>query len=509
MEQDTVSLILNGFFNSLEPYHLVLMSLGMIGGIIAGALPGLTATMAIALLVPVTFAMRPESGLVMLGAIWCGAIYGGSNAAILLRIPGTPSSIATTFDGYPMTLKGQADKALFLGLLASVIGGIVGVLVLLVAFAPLARFSLSFSKPEYFWLCIFGLTSIAAMSSQNIIKGLLGAALGLLMGTVGMDPLEGVPRFTFGYWPLVEGLELVPVMIGIFAFAQMLSIVETEQKYIADYARTQNLVLRVLTEVWAKCKANLVRSSIIGTVVGMLPGAGGPVASIIAYNEAVRWDKDPGKYGKGAIEGIIASESANNAVIGGSLIPMMSLGIPGCPAAAVVMGGLLAHGIIPGSKLLVESGDVAYTFIASLVTANIIMLVIGYVMLKGTANILRVPARWVAPIILILSVIGSFAIRNSLLDVFVMAGSGIFSYLLAKVGVDPGPLSLGVVLGPIAEEALGVSLIIAGAKGSVIDILVFRPICLALILLSILSALTPMFLSYRRKRTNRKTGVSS
>jgi putative tricarboxylic transport membrane protein len=288
----------------------------------------------------------------------------------------------------------------------------------------------------------------------------------------------------------------------------MLAILETEQSYIAEYTQTKRLVPKVISEVWQKCKTNLLRSSIIGTIVGMLPGAGGPIASIIAYNEAVRWDKDPSRYGKGAADGIIASESANNAVIGGSLIPMMSLGIPGCPAAAVVMGGLLAHGIIPGSKLLVESGDIAYTFILSLITTNIIMLGIGYFMLRGTVYILKVPAHWVAPIILILSVIGSYAIRNSLLDVTAMVGAGIFSYLLAKVNVDPGPLSLGVVLGPIAEEALGVSLVIAKAKGSILEYLFFRPLCITLIIITILSALTPLFLSFRKKRMFNKTGCS-
>lgn len=506
MEQNLLSLIANGFVTSLHPYHVLLSFLGVSAGICVGALPGLTATMAVALLVPVTFGMTPESGLVLLGAIWCGAIYGGSNAAILLNIPGTPSSVATTFDGYPMTKRGDADKALLASLTASVFGGIVGVLILMSAFGPLARLSVKFGKQEYFWLCVFGLTTISAMSSKNIMKGLLGASLGLLLCTIGLDPIAGTPRFTFGSQTLIEGVQLVPALIGIFALAQMLMLMERDEKFIAEYRRTKNLISHVFRKMFGACKANLMRSSIIGSFVGMLPGAGGPVGSIIAYNEAVRWDKAPEKYGKGAMEGIIASESANNAVIGGALVPMMGLGIPGCPAAAVVMGGLLVHGIVPGSKLLVESGPVAYTFICSLVVTNLIMLVVGYFMLQASAYILKIPARWIAPIILVLSVIGSYALRNSMADVYVMIGCGLLSYLLAKVGVDPGPFSLGLVLGPIAEDALGVSLVIGQAKGSLLTVLFLRPISIVLIVLSIISALTPVLLTARKNRSLRKTG---
>ena len=507
MEQNVLSLIAGGLWSSLYPIHILLTTIGVAAGICVGALPGLTATMAVALLVPVTFTMNPESGLVLLGGIWCGAIYGGSNAAILLNIPGTPSSVATTFDGYPLTKKGDADKALLTSLVASVIGGLIGVIILLSAFAPLAMLSLKFGKQEYFWLCIFGLTTISAMSSSNIAKGLLGASLGLLLCTIGLDPIAGTPRFTFGSYTLLEGIQLVPALIGIFALAQMLTLMERDEKFIAQYKKTKNLIAYVTGKIFRSFKTILLRSSILGAFVGMLPGAGGPVGSIIAYNEAMRWDKEPEKYGKGALEGIVASESANNAVIGGALVPMMGLGIPGCPAAAVVMGGLLVHGIIPGSKLLVESGHVAYTFICSLIIANLIMLVVGYFMMRASAYILKVPARWIAPIILVFSVIGSYALRNSMADVYVMIGCGILSYLLSKVGVDPGPFSLGLVLGTIAEDALGVSLVIGQAKGSVLSVLFLRPISIVLIILSILSALTPLLLSARKKRARKNLAL--
>jgi len=278
---------------------------------------------------------------------------------------------------------------------------------------------------------------------------------------------------------------------------------EKKEKYIARYKHRSNLLKSVLGEMLQKGRTVLLRSSIMGTFIGILPGAGGPVASIIAYNEAKRWDKNPKKYGKGAIEGIMASESANNAVIGGSLIPMMGLGIPGCPAAAVIMGGLLAHGIIPGSKLLTESADVAYTFITALIVANLIMLFVGYYLIKITGNILNVPLHFVVPIIIVLSVIGSYALRNSVLDIFIMVGCGVVAYILSKVGIDPGPLSLGLVLGPIAEDALGVSLVIAQAKGSVIQTMFLRPVSIILILLSVLSIFLPLIQEYFKKVKNR------
>ncbi len=502
MEQSVTELIIHGFKNCLTLQHFFLIVVGLAGGIVGGALPGITATMSIALLTPLTLAFNPASGLVFLGAIWCGAIYGGSIAACLFKVPGTPSSVATTFDGYPMTQGGDGDKALVTSLVASVVGGIFGVLCLIFAFAPLAKASVKFSKPEYFWLCVFGLTTISAMASESLTKGLLAGCVGLLIETIGLDPLVAKPRFTFGYLPLIQGIHLVPALIGVFAFSQMLTIVEQPKGAMAEVRKRNNWILisSVLSEMWGKCKGILLRSSILGTFIGILPGAGGPIGSIVAYNEAVRWDKNPQKYGKGAIEGVAASESANNAVIGGSLVPMMGLGIPGCPAAAVIMGGLFAHGLIPGSRLLIDSGDVAYIFITSLIFANLAMLVIGFILLRASVNALKVPTYYVGPMVMVLTVIGSYAFRNSMVDVYVMVGCGLVAYFGSKVGLDPGPMSLGLVLGPIAEEALGVSIMMGQAKEALFSFLFLRPICIVLIILSILSALTPIFLSRRQKR---------
>jgi putative tricarboxylic transport membrane protein len=488
-----MGLLIDGLLVALQPYHLVLMSFGIIAGIVIGTLPGLTATMATALLVPFTFHMDPATGLVLLGAIWCAGVYGGANSAILLNIPGTPSSFTTTLDGYPLTRKGQADRALFTSLFASVLGGIFGVLILILLFAPLAKLSVKFGKAEYFWLCVFGLTAISTLTTKNPVKGILACALGLLIGTIGLSPIDGTPRFTFGYRPMVQGIALIPALIGMFALAQVFQLIKRDERYIAEYRQNSGVIRSVVGYMAAKCKVVFLRSSIIGTFIGILPGAGGAIASIIAYNEAKRWDKHPEKYGTGAIEGIVASESANNAMIGGACIPMMSLGIPGAPVAAVIMGGLLAHGITPGAKLLVESGDVAYTFIASLLVSNILLLIIGYFMLKLTSNILRIPTAFIAPAVLVLSTIGAFSMRNSMLDLVAMLLLGLFAfYFLSDTG--PAPMALGLVLGPIAEEALGVTLQIARAKGSVMQALVLRPVSLILIVMSILAIVGPIVL---------------
>lgn len=487
-----------GLLNSIQPNHLILMSLGIVAGIIIGTLPGLTATMATALLVPFTFHMEPSTGLVLLGAIWCSGVYGGSNSAVLLNIPGTPSSFTTTLDGYPMTKKGEADKALFTSLFSSVMGGIFGVIVLILLFAPLARLSVKFGKAEYFWLCVFGLTSISTLTTKNPVKGIIACTLGLFLSTIGLSPINGMPRFTFGYRPLIQGVALIPALIGMFALAQVLGFMQKEEKYIAEYKQTPGLVKFVISYIARKCKINLLRSSIIGTLIGILPGAGGAIASIISYNEAKRWDKHPEKYGKGAIEGLVASESSNNAMIGGACIPMMGLGIPGAPVAAIIMGGLLAHGIIPGSKLLTESADVAYTFIASLLVSNILLLVIGFFMLKLTSKILKIPTAFIAPSVLVLATIGAYAIRNSYLDLIIMLLVGLFSFYFLK-DTSPAPMALGLVLGPIAEEALGVTLQIGIAKGSVFQTLFFRPVSLVLILMCILSILSPLFRNRKKE----------
>ena len=483
----------------IEPLNILLMLGGLIGGIVIGALPGLTATMGVALMVPVTFAMDPISGLIMLGAIYAGAIYGGSNSACLIRTPGTPSSVATTFDGFPMCQAGKADEALQTALLASAFGGVVGTFFLLFMSEPLATFALKFGGPEVFWLCIFGLSSIAVMSRDNMLKGLLSGGLGLLISTIGIDPNSGVPRFIFGYYPLAQGIEIIPAMIGLFSFSQVMVLLGSNRQFIAEYSPSKGAFGRVLRKLVADCKVNLLRSSIMGTIIGMLPGAGGEIASIIAYNEAKRWDKESARFGTGIIEGVAASESANNAVIGGSLIPMLTLGIPGSAVAAVILGALLAHGIQPGFKIFAETGDLAYTFIISQLAVNILMVPVGYLMAKVMAKILNIRLTLVAVAIVTLSFIGSYAISNSMLDVWVVVGFGVIAFFGGLVGLDTGAMALGIILGPMVEENLGKCVNLAKAEGSIWQVFLASPISILLILLTLLSILAPILLGLRKK----------
>ncbi len=500
---------ITGLLHAISPINLLIMTVAMAGGIIIGTLPGLTATMGVALLVPLTFGMEPASGLLMLGAMYCGAIYGGANSAILINTPGTPSAVCTTFDGYPLTKQGKADDALFTALLASVIGGVIGTIPLLFFTEPLAVASLKFGSPEYFWMAIFGLTIISTLSSGNLIKGLLAGFIGLALATIGLDPVTGYARFTFGFSPLVEGITLIPAMIGFFSFAQVLTLIDENQKYITDYKPTPGIITKITSRLFKTEKINLLRSSIIGTIVGILPGAGGNIASFIAYNETKRWSKHPEKFGTGLIEGITASESSNNATVSSSLIPLLSLGIPGSPVAAVLLGGILIHGMQPGPKLFTETGVVAYTFIIGLIVANLIMLPVGYLIMRLVSKVLTVPSHYITTVVIVLSVIGSYSIRNSVADIWLMVICGILGFFLNKINIESGPLVLGLILGSIAEEGFVQSLLMAKASGSLLGTFVFRPISAVLIAMSILSLFSPLLMKRATKAQEKQEGRNS
>ncbi len=485
----------------IEPFNIFLMVVGLTGGILVGALPGLTATMGVALMVPITFAMDPISGLIMLGAIYIGAIYGGANSAILICTPGTPSSVATTFDGWPMSQNGRSDEALQCSLISSVFGGIVGTFFLLFFAASLARFALRFGGPENFWLCLFGLSTIAVMSADNMGKGIISGAIGLLVATIGLDPNTGAMRFTFGTYSLIQGISVIPCMIGLFSFSQVLYLVGSQREYVAQYTPQKGVFTKTLGYLFSKCKLLLIRSSVVGTIVGMLPGAGGEIASIITYNEAKRWDKEPEKYGKGCIEGVAASESANNAVIGGALIPMLTLGIPGSAVAAVILGALLAHGIQPGFKIFTATGELAYTFIISQFAVCLLMLPVGYLLCKVMARLLTLQLTIIAISIVVLSYIGAYAIANSMVDIWIVVAFGFIGYFGGRVGLDTGAMALGVILGHMIEENLGKCIELAHAHdGGLQGVMTEGIISKVLITALVLSLLTPFYIKYVKKR---------
>ena len=485
-----------GSLNLLDPVNLLVMFVGVAIGIVGGMLPGISVVTTLALFMPFTFSMPATTALIALGAVFCGATYGGANAAILINTPGQPGSIATTFDGYAMTQQGRAEEGLYTALLASAFGGVVGALLLLLFFEPLSGIALKFGSEAFFWMAIFGLTTLAAMSPGNVIKSLLGGCIGLGLSTVGLDPADGFPRFTFDCYDLVQGLDMVVLMTSLFSFSQMLFLLESGDGYIADLVRRPKAFLTALKGVWA-CRKLLTLMSCLGCFIGGLPGAGGSVASIITYNEARRWDRNPARWGTGVIEGVAVPEAANNACVGGSLVPLMALGIPGSASAAILMGGLLSQGLTPGPQLLENNAYVAYTFISSLIFVNIVMVLVGWVLVKVCSRILDVPKLVIIPTVITLSILGAYSLRNSMFDVLVLLLTGGGAYLCLKARISPASIALGVVLGPIIEEALSTT-IMRSYSSSLPNLLVFSPMSLLFITLSAVSLLVPVYLARRK-----------
>jgi len=492
--------------NVFLPLNLLVCFLGVAGGILVGALPGLTGTMAIALLVPFTYGLSSDAALIVLGGVYVGAMYGGSIAAILINTPGAPAAIATTFDGYPMASQGRAEEALAASATGSAIGGLLGTLVLLF-FAPLlAMVSLQFGSPEYFWLGVLGLTIIASLSPASLAKGLFGGLFGILISTIGLSPSTGVARLTFNSSALLSGVEIIVVLIGLFCIPQVLEMTESgaSGQSLASFKPAKGVSARTALRVLRRW-GNLIRSAIIGVVVGIIPGAGGNVAGLLSYQEAMRASKTPQEFGHGIIDGVIASETANNAEVEGSLIPLLTLGIPGAPQAAVLFGALLLQGMRPGPQLFAGRGaEITYTFIFSLFLANLIMFVLGFYGSRFYARALNLPKYLLVPVVLGLSVVGSFASRNSVFDVDLMLALGILAYFGKKTGIPPAPVALGAILGPIIEQGLVESMMLSQATGSLAQLFFTRPISIILIVLTVLSAGWPYYVQLKARRQLRR-----
>lgn len=486
--------LLAGSVHLFQVDNLLFLFLGTALGIVFGAIPGLTATMGLALLVPFTFGMEPTTGLVMLAGIYVGAMYGDAIPAILINTPGTPAAIATTFDGYPLARKGMAQHALVAAAVASCVGSVLANIVLAIAAEPLAEWSLKFGPPEYFWLGVFGLTIVSVLSADNLIKGFVTATIGLLLSTVGMATLAGDVRLTFGFPELQGGIGLAGALIGFFCLPEILSNVigRRRETYAGEQVTPTLSVIANTTFDLIKRPVLLLRSSIIGLVVGVAPGAGGNIASMVSYSEATRWEKDNHEFGKGTIRGVAASEAANSAMAPGSLIPLLTLGLPGSPPAAVILGALMLHGMQPGNDLFAIYSDTTYAFISALALAAFAVLILGTMGSFVYARIINIPSRSLAPLILVMTVLGSYAIRNNLLDVWVMLVFGIIGFILNRLRYHPAPLVLGFILGPYIEDGLVQSKMIGGAAGNVIGYMTLRPISLVLIGLCIVSACWPL-----------------
>jgi len=491
--------ILLGFANAFKFVNLVAAFLSVAVGIVIGSLPGLSAAMGVALLIPITFGMPAETALIALAGVYCGAMYGGSISAILLHTPGTSSAAATAIDGYQMTLKGQAGKALATATIASFIGGILSSVALYTLSPPLASLALKFGPAEYFWLSIFGLTIIAGVSAKSMLKGLISGALGLVLSTIGMDPMLGIPRFTFGNNGLLQGLPFTATLIGLFSMSQVLLLAEKKIKDLKGSREVKDKVYLSKDEIKRITPVSLW-SAIIGIVVGILPGAGGTIASFIGYNEAKRFTKDKEAFGTGIIEGVAGPESANNAVTGGSLIPTLTLGIPGNSVTAILLGGLVIQGLRPGPDLFTIHGKTTYTFFAGFVIVNILMLILGLFAVRLFAKVSKVSDAVLIPLIFALSVIGSYSITNNMLDVWIMFIFGIIGYFVKKFNLNSAAIVLALILGPIGETGLRRTLIMN--KGNYLA-LFNSTISWVLIGISVLSLMTPVIMSIIEKKKSK------
>ena len=438
---------------------------GVLWGIFGGALPGISPSIAMALLLPLTYGMEPITAIVLLASVYVGAEYGGSIPAILIRTPGTNSAAATVIDGYEMARQGKAGEALGISLIAGLVGGLFGLVVLVVATKPLAMVALSFTPPAYFALGILGISVVASLSSGSLIKGLLAAVIGLMFAMVGSDPVSGVPRFTFGEPDLLGGIKPLLIMVGLFAVTEMLVQIGEPAWAKADAANA-----RLKLPDWAMMKRLFKPTAIgsaVGTFEGVTPGAGGTVAAFMAYSEAKRWSKHPEEFGKGSPEAIAAPESANNVVTATALVPLLSLGIPGSNSAAVLLGGFLVHGLQPGPMLFEKAPEVVYGLYGGLLVANIAMLLIGLVILTPCIWLVNRPKPWLIAFILALVVSGVYSVHQSLFEVGLVLGVGVLGYILRYCKVPILPMVLGVVLGFMIESNYRRSLLLTGGDHNI------------------------------------------
>jgi putative tricarboxylic transport membrane protein len=488
--------IAQGFINALTPINILAMILSTAGGIIVGAMPGLSAAMGVALLIPLTFGMPASTGLITLGGMYCGAIFGGSISAILIHTPGTPAAAATAIDGYQLTLQGKAGKALGTAVIASSLGGMLSCISVYFFSPVLAKLAMAFGSPEYFWLSLFGLTIIAGVSTDSILKGLMSGALGLLFACIGMDPMDGVMRYTMGNISLDSGLPFTATLIGLFSMSQVLVLAEQKITKRGNLVKFDDRVMLSKKE-FKLISPTIIRSWIIGNLIGILPGAGASIASFLGYNEARQFSKHKEKFGHGSIEGIAGSEAANNAVTGGSLIPTLTLGIPGESVTAVLMGGLLIQGLQPGPDLFNNHADVTYTFFAGFALVQFVMMFLGLFGSRLFAKVSRLSDSILIPCIFALSVVGSYAIRNNLFDVVIMFVFGIIGYLVKKFSLNPAAIVLALILGPTGESGLRRSLALSGGNPMV---LFSSPICIILIALCIFGIFSPVLMKRVEKQ---------
>lgn len=485
--------ILYGLGQVFVPGSILVICIGVLAGIVFGAIPGLTTDLCVILFLPLTFAMEPMNGILILLGVYCGGMYGGSVAAVLLGTPGTNVAVATVFDGYPMAKKGNANKALQMSLAASTIGGLVSALLLLFLAPAFSKVARAFGPPEYFALAVFGISIISGISGGSLMKGLVMGCLGFCVAMIGVDDASGASRFSFGNVYMLKGLGMLPVLLGTFAIPGIFNRYRTRdyQEISADMRIRIDKSDRLTVKDVKSCLPVLIKGTAIGSFVGAVPGAGAGIAAFISYNEARRASKHPEEFGKGALEGIAAAECANNAVSGCSLIPLFTLGIPGSVVAALIVGAFTMHGLVPGPTLFRDQAPLMYAIMVGLVVCNIVMFLEGKLLLRLFYNLTKVSPKIITAGLGIFCVAGSYSFSNNMFNVYVLLSVGIIIYLLTKFGFPTAPFVLGIILGPLAEVNLKNSLVMS--DGSLM-IFAKRPICFGILLFTI------VFTAYSMKK---------
>jgi putative tricarboxylic transport membrane protein len=482
---DTLQYWMQGFSVATTPMNLLYAFIGCVLGTLIGVLPGLGPAAGTAILIPVTFSLDPIGGIIMLTAIYYGAMYGGTITSVLVNVPGEAASVITCLDGYQMAKKGRAGPALGIAAIGSFIGGTIATFALMVVALPLATFALRFGPPEVFALLVVGLSLVTGLSGRSLLAALVMTGFGLMLSMIGMDPVRGAPRFTFGIPPLYDGIGFIPVVMGLFGIGEILLSMEAPMLEVIKTKLTDLLPKR---EEWRVSLGAIGRGTVIGFFLGLIPGIGAIIPTFLAYAVEKKVSKHPEKFGTGVIEGVASPETANNAYANGAMVPLLTLGIPGSPTLAVLMGAFIIHGLTPGPFLFQERPDVVWGLIASMYVGNVILLVLNLPLVGLWAKLLEIRYQFLYPGILLFCILGAYSLNQSVFDVGVMIAFGVLGYIFRKIDWPLAPTVLALILGPMMERALRTSLEMSAGD---LTILVTRPISAVLIVIAAIVLLTP------------------
>jgi putative tricarboxylic transport membrane protein len=492
---DIVSGLLSGFQSILHPDVLFYCFAGVFIGTLVGVLPGIGPVGAMSILLPSTFGLSPAASVIMLAGIYYGAMYGGSTTSILVNIPGEAASVVTCLDGYQMARQGRAGPALGISALGSFIGGTFAVVALMFLVFPLADTALRFGPPEFFAVMCLAMTLLTYLTSGSVVNAVLMVLVGLILGSVGMDPISGIPRFYFGSSTLLDGIGLVPVVMGLFGISEVLTNIDNPEERSILKTKIKNLLPTL--QDWKSSIGPIWRGSVMGFLLGILPGGGAVMSTFLSYTTEKRLSRRPDEFGKGAIEGVAGPETANNAAAGGAFVPMLALGIPPNPIMALLLGALIIHGITPGPLLLSQHPEVFWGVIASMYMGNVMLLFLNLPLVGLWVKILKMPYRMLMPLILLCCLIGSYATNNNSVDVVIMIVFGVVGYVLRKAGYELAPLALALVLGPMMETNFRNSLIMSDGS---LTIFLTRPISVTVLIISVLLFLSTGFSTYRKAK---------